>query len=107
MSPPLGYFILLLFLVFKSRESGGRLNFTMLSLILGIRVTRESQVLPPSFYDFCSSNQGKVDHVSAIIARFLWLGHSSHQKLEEVSTIIIVFLLLSAVKLGESGGPLN
>ena len=46
---------------------------TILSLILGIRVKKESQLLPPSFYEFCYSNQGKVEHVSAIIIRFLLL----------------------------------
>ena len=62
-----------MFWVLKSRESGGRLSCYHTFSYLGIRVKKESQLLPLPFHEFRYSNQGKVEHVSAIIVRFLLL----------------------------------
>ena len=76
--------------VLKSRESEGRLNYChTFSIALGTHVKRKwvtSQLLSYSFY--C-------------------LVYLSHEKVEDVSSIIILFLVLWVLKSRESGGRLN
>ena len=67
MSWQLGYFFLSYFRYSSQEKVEGVSAITILSLSLGTRVKKESQLLPPSFYELRYSNQGKVEHVRFLL----------------------------------------
>ena len=84
--------LIILFLmlwVLKSRESEGRLNYChTFSIALGTQI--------------------KIKWVTSLLSYFFYcLGHSSHKKVEDVSSIIILFLVPWVLTSRESGGRLN
>ena len=84
--------LIILFLmlwVLKSRESEGRLNYChTFSIALGTQI--------------------KIKWVTSLLSYFFYcLGHSSHKKVEDVSSIMILFLVLWVLTSRESGGRLN